>query len=327
MNTSILPALILALVFFLPVTTHAATSSANSCGDGNDYLDGGPGTDTAVYPGKRSEYHITKMGKKEFVVRDLVTCRSETDTVVNVEKFKFSDGTKTLKNLKPETDSSREKSSPSVSGPSITQTSVKASSNSFKLSGTAPGAKNVFVAIVYADYTGNTDWHTIYTRGAYVAFTGDTVTKVKKGKWEVEFTGVPSDTYTVLVYNNAGTDQSLLASGTLQVNGTDTLTFKAGAKKPVTLGVGQTLTDKGVDITLISVFLSKGNFGTPVAMFSVTPRGYEESTHAGSVGDFIPESGGISDPEVSRGGIRIQIVEMSNTRNTATIRIEIEAKG
>lgn len=326
MNTSILPALIFALALLLPVTTHAAETS-NTCGDGNDYLDGGSGTDTVVYPGKRAEYHITKTAKKGFVIRDLVACRSETDTVVNVEKFKFSDGTKTLKKLKPDTDSSREKSSTSASTPAITQTSVKASANSFEISGTAPGATNVFAAIVYADYTGNTDWHTIYTRGAYVAFTGDTVIKVKKGKWKTEFTGVPSGTYKVFLYNNAGTNQSLLASGTLTVNGTDTLKFKAGAKKPVTLGVGQTITDKGVDITLISVFLSNGNSGTPVAMFSVTPRGSEESTHAGRVGDFIPESGGISDPEVSRGGIRIQIVEMSNVRNTATLKIEVEAKG
>lgn len=323
-------ALLFVLTLLLPVTIHAAAPSmtnADTCGDGNDYLDGGSGSDTAVYPGKRAEYHIIKTAKKEFVVQDLVACRSETDTVVNVEKFKFSDGTKTLKNLKPDTDSSREKPSASASTPTITQTSVKASANSFKVSGTAPGVANVFVALVYADYTGNTDWHSIYTNDAYVAFTGDTVTKVKKGKWDAEFVGIPSGSYKVFLYNNEGANQSLLASGMLNVNGNDTLKFKAGAKKPVTLGVGQTISDKGVDITLISVFLTNGNVGTPAATFSVTPRGSTESTHWGMIGDLIPEGGGIRDPEVSRGEIRIQVVGISNTRNTATIRIGIESKG
>ncbi|MES2931599.1 MAG: hypothetical protein V4682_02770 [Patescibacteria group bacterium] len=109
---------LLVCAFLLPGLSHASTpvlaTDKDECGDGNDYLDGGPGTDTAVYSGKRAEYHVTKSAEKQFVIRDLVTCRNETDTVLNVEKFKFSDGTKTLKKLKPDTDLSSKKQKATV---------------------------------------------------------------------------------------------------------------------------------------------------------------------------------------------------------------------
>lgn len=95
--------------FVFPIVTQASlpiVPISATCGDGNDYLDGGSGTDTVKYSGKRSEYYITKLGKKHFTIRDLTSCRNGTDTVINVEKFKFSDGTKTLKTLKPNSESS-----------------------------------------------------------------------------------------------------------------------------------------------------------------------------------------------------------------------------
>lgn len=65
--------------------------STQSCGNGNDYYDGGEGTDTLTYSGKRSEYVITKNIDGSFTVKDTVPCRADTDTVVNIELFKFSD--------------------------------------------------------------------------------------------------------------------------------------------------------------------------------------------------------------------------------------------
>lgn len=73
-----------------------------SCGNGNDFYDGGKGTDTIKYSGTRSEYKITKNLDKSFTVEDLVPCRADTDTVINIERFEFTDGTYTLSTLKPD---------------------------------------------------------------------------------------------------------------------------------------------------------------------------------------------------------------------------------
>ncbi|WP_269582164.1 cadherin domain-containing protein [Roseibium sp. Sym1] len=62
-------------------------------GAGNDYIDGGSGTDTAVYSGNRADYSITKNSDGSFTVIDLRDGSPEgTDTVYNVENFRFSDG-------------------------------------------------------------------------------------------------------------------------------------------------------------------------------------------------------------------------------------------
>ncbi|ASP32760.1 S-layer family protein [Labrenzia sp. VG12] len=62
-------------------------------GAGNDYLDGGSGTDTAVYSGNRDDYSITQNDDGSYTVVDLRDGSPEgTDTVYNVENFRFADG-------------------------------------------------------------------------------------------------------------------------------------------------------------------------------------------------------------------------------------------
>ena len=60
---------------------------------GDDTIDGGAGSDTAVWSGPRSEYIITDNGDGTFTVQDTVAGRNGSDTVQNVEFFKFDDGT------------------------------------------------------------------------------------------------------------------------------------------------------------------------------------------------------------------------------------------
>ncbi|MBS0473508.1 MAG: hypothetical protein JSR60_20745 [Proteobacteria bacterium] len=62
---------------------------------GNDSIDGGLGSDTAVFSGKRSDYRITiDSGQRVATVVDLRSGSPDgTDTVRDVQYFKFSDGT------------------------------------------------------------------------------------------------------------------------------------------------------------------------------------------------------------------------------------------
>jgi len=63
-------------------------------GAGNDTLDGGSGTDTAVYAGVRSNFTITKTPNGYTVAAK--TGSEGTDTLTNIERLKFSDGTLAL---------------------------------------------------------------------------------------------------------------------------------------------------------------------------------------------------------------------------------------
>jgi VCBS repeat-containing protein len=63
-------------------------------GAGDDTLDGGNGQDTAVYAGKRSDYHVTQRGDGSVVVRDLRPGAADgTDRLVSIERVQFADGT------------------------------------------------------------------------------------------------------------------------------------------------------------------------------------------------------------------------------------------
>ncbi|MBI1362509.1 MAG: hypothetical protein GC134_00815 [Proteobacteria bacterium] len=64
-----------------------------SGGAGNDTIYGGGGNDTAVYAGLRSEYTITRNNDGSYTVTDNVAGRDGTDTVRDVENFRFGDGT------------------------------------------------------------------------------------------------------------------------------------------------------------------------------------------------------------------------------------------
>ncbi|WP_417709381.1 cadherin domain-containing protein [Roseibium aggregatum] len=62
-------------------------------GSGDDSIDGGTGTDTVIYSGNRSDYDITENADGSYTVVDTRTGASEgTDTVINVETFRFADG-------------------------------------------------------------------------------------------------------------------------------------------------------------------------------------------------------------------------------------------
>lgn len=85
------------------LTRHqASVVPLSSCGNGNDFYDGGPDTDTLQYSGTRSEFHITLHLDKSYTFKDKVACRADTDTVINVELIQFSDGTLSLSKLKPD---------------------------------------------------------------------------------------------------------------------------------------------------------------------------------------------------------------------------------
>ncbi len=61
-------------------------------GNGDDQIDGGPGSDTASFAGIRADYTVTFNAVTGiFTVIDTVLGRDGTDTVKNVEYFKFSD--------------------------------------------------------------------------------------------------------------------------------------------------------------------------------------------------------------------------------------------
>jgi Ca2+-binding RTX toxin-like protein len=73
------------------VLTGNARDNSLRGGLGNDWIDGAAGTDTAVFEGKRSDYLLsTGFGKVFVTARD---GSSGFDTLVNVEKLQFSDGT------------------------------------------------------------------------------------------------------------------------------------------------------------------------------------------------------------------------------------------
>ena len=62
-----------------------------SGGAGNDLLDGGSGTDTVQYSGMASEYAVTKLGNGYSVTAKTGT--DGTDTLISVERIKFSNST------------------------------------------------------------------------------------------------------------------------------------------------------------------------------------------------------------------------------------------
>ncbi|MHA7772762.1 cadherin domain-containing protein [Roseibium sp. M-1] len=62
-------------------------------GSGNDYIDGGSGTDIAVFSGNFADYAITQNDNGSYTVVDTRDGSPDgTDTVYNVESFRFADG-------------------------------------------------------------------------------------------------------------------------------------------------------------------------------------------------------------------------------------------
>jgi|GEM_PF-3475550 len=107
------------IVFALPTVADAASAKTYSttgalarheasvrplpsCGNGNDFYDGGADTDTLSYSGKRSDFYITQHLDKSYTLKDKIACRADTDTVINIERFEFADGVRTVSKLKPD---------------------------------------------------------------------------------------------------------------------------------------------------------------------------------------------------------------------------------
>lgn len=65
-------------------------------GPGDDTIDGGSGNDTAIFTGKFSEYTITDNNDGTYTVADNTTGRDGSDTISNVEAFRFADKTYTV---------------------------------------------------------------------------------------------------------------------------------------------------------------------------------------------------------------------------------------
>lgn len=215
----------------------------------------------------------------------------------------------------------------------IDQTKVTSRSNSFELTGTADSdVEAVFVALISPHTSNisssdNDDWGNLWRNGRYVAFTGDEVNRVRNGKWEVDFYGVPDGDYVAHVYESQTSEQKLLAKQPLSVSAEDVFDFDADDDEELLLGVKQSADSGGVKITLQDVFYTNGLSGSPRATFLVEPDGYNASIYSGGLNDYIPEGGGISDRSSKKGGIRIKIEKLSIPMNTATITIEPVSKG
>ncbi|WFE87585.1 cadherin domain-containing protein [Roseibium porphyridii] len=70
-----------------------AGSDTVTGGTGDDELDGGEGTDTAIYSGNFADYDISENVDGSYTITDLRTGGPDgTDTVSNVENFRFADG-------------------------------------------------------------------------------------------------------------------------------------------------------------------------------------------------------------------------------------------
>jgi hypothetical protein len=61
-----------------------------NCGFGDDIFNGESGLDTSIYSGSLSQYQI-KSGVNSFVITDQTNSRDGTDTLINVERLKFTD--------------------------------------------------------------------------------------------------------------------------------------------------------------------------------------------------------------------------------------------
>ncbi len=203
----------------------------------------------------------------------------------------------------------------------IDQTNVNDPTNSFTLTGTASGANSIFVALVPSAYSGSMAWSDLYANHAYVAFTGDQVTHVAYGKWSAAFSGIPSGTYTALVYDADGTDQGLLDQGTLTVIAPTPVNFVVGTGVTGTVGVGQTATDGGITIVPTLVGYSNGTTGTLTGTFIITVNGYQPGTYSGTIGSVLSAPGSLGDSNALNGDVSITISGLSATMRTATLKI------
>lgn len=83
-----------------PARAFASGPTPAAAAGGSDRLDGGPGNDTAAFSGPRTDYAVSYNASTRIItIADKVPGRDGTDTIRNVELFRFTDGTKTLNTL------------------------------------------------------------------------------------------------------------------------------------------------------------------------------------------------------------------------------------
>jgi glucose/arabinose dehydrogenase len=77
-----------------------AEANALTGGPGNDTIDGGAGINTAVYSGLHSDYRLTSLSAGSFQIVDTRSGSPDgSDTVANIQTFKFADGAYSLDQL------------------------------------------------------------------------------------------------------------------------------------------------------------------------------------------------------------------------------------
>lgn len=166
----------------------------------------------------------------------------------------------------------------------------------------------------------NYDWHSLYETGRYVAFTGDTVNRVKNGKWEVEFKGIPDGDYVAHVYESDTSKQKLLVKQSLKVSAPDVIDFEPDDGDEFTVGVGQYADDGGFAVWVNDVFLSNGLSGTPRVSIITQSGDSRKVSHSLGLGE---STGTYVDEESSSDKIKLTVVGISTQMNTVTFKINI----
>ena len=252
-------------------------------GAGNDTLYGGTGTDTAVYSGSRSQYQIAAFGGDKFQIADQRTGSPDgTDTITNVEKLQFSDGTYALSEVE-----TRGATALIGLGSNFLLDAIGGTGPTLKLSGSA------FVA---GQLGGWTPIGAEATAGGYeVAWKNGSADQY--AVWSTDSSG----NYQSLIANNvAGTSQTLEAlepSFQQDLNGDGTIGFPttvieaAGATDLSTIGSTYYLyahgTTTGPTLKLSGSAFVAGQLGgwTPIGA-EATAGGYEVAWKNGSADQY-----------------------------------------
>ncbi|HVM59088.1 MAG TPA: hypothetical protein VMT80_02060, partial [Candidatus Paceibacterota bacterium] len=202
-------------------------------------------------------------------------------------------------------------SAPAQSGAasaSVDQTSVTSVNNAFALSGAAVNTTSFFIALVN-QYSTERNWNVILANHSYVAYTNPLA--VSSYHWTTTLTGVPDGTYTVLFYDRASATPNLLGTATLTVNTTNLFGYGVDSGTPVTLGAGQSASDGGVQIMLMSVGTDAS--GAASANFQIAGAAY-----SGAAGAVL---GGFADAARAGAKVYVKVQSVSASMNAATFLV------
>ncbi len=289
--------------FFEP-TTHTAPVSI-SCGNGNDYYDGGDGTDTLSYTGKRSDFVATRNVNGSLTLRDTVACRADTDTIVSVELFQFSDGLYTLQEL--------------ISGVTKTPTYVAPQQTPVISFSTSP-------MDIHAGQGVTLSWNAVYANRCVLKF-GTT----EIGGMPAQGTQVvhPTETTSYILWcvNEPGNGKDgPAASKTLYVNVRPAIpqdvSFAPNSHTTFTLVEGQTATDGANGIRLTLQAIAMDSLGYTTASVMLSPAGYAPSYYNARAGMPLTQGGGISDALSSTGSLIIDVTSINTAQGTVLFTVD-----